>query len=246
MLRTAMGPAIAAWLTENVYDSPNGRYLLIPQGSKLAGVYYSQMSFGQDRVLLVWTRLIVPNGLAIVLERQPGADTQGFTGLEDEVDQHWGRLAIAAALSTVLRSLAPPTTTAPSSQRSGVAPPIASTRPASRSCAATSTSSRPSPSGRDFRSASSSIATSSSHPTRVEPRPMAKLKLSAIPDDRPVKLTVELPAAVHRDLVAYAEVFAQEHGQTVEPVKLVPSMLARFMSTDRVFARVRRAKSSAS
>jgi len=72
---------------------------------------------------------------------------------------------------------------------------------------------------------------------------MAKLKLSAIPDDRPVKLTVELPAAVHRDLVAYAEVFAQEHGQKVEPVRLVPSMLARFMSTDRAFARARRAKS---
>ena len=102
MLRTAMGPVIAAWLTENVYDSPNGRYLLIPQGSKLVGAYDSQISFGQDRVLLVWTRLIMPNGRSIVLERQPGADTQGFTGLEDEVDQHWGRLAMAAALSTVL------------------------------------------------------------------------------------------------------------------------------------------------
>ena len=74
---------------------------------------------------------------------------------------------------------------------------------------------------------------------------MAKLKLSAIPDDRPVKLTVELPGAVHRDLVAYAEVFAQEHGQKVEPAKLVPSMLARFMSTDRAFVRARRAKGDA-
>ncbi len=74
---------------------------------------------------------------------------------------------------------------------------------------------------------------------------MAKLKLSAMPDDRPVKLTVELPGAVHRDLVAYAEVFAQEHGQKVEPAKLVPSMLARFMSTDRAFVRARRAKGDA-
>jgi hypothetical protein len=72
---------------------------------------------------------------------------------------------------------------------------------------------------------------------------MTKLKLSAIPDDRPFKVTVELPGAVHRDLVAYAEVFAQEHGQQVEPAKLVPSMLARFMSTDRAFVRARRAKS---
>jgi hypothetical protein len=55
---------------------------------------------------------------------------------------------------------------------------------------------------------------------------MVKLKLSAMPDDRPVKLTVELPGAVYRDLVAYAEVFAQEHGQRIDPAKLVPSMLA--------------------
>ena len=75
---------------------------------------------------------------------------------------------------------------------------------------------------------------------------MAKLKLSALEDDRPVKITVELPAAVHRDLVAYAEVFAQERGQTVEPAKLVPVMLGRFMATDLVFTRARRAKSSGS
>ena len=72
------------------------------QGSKLIGAYDSQVSFGQDRVLLVWTRLIMPNGRSIVLERQPGADTQGFAGLEDEVDHHWTRLVGAAALSTLL------------------------------------------------------------------------------------------------------------------------------------------------
>lgn len=72
------------------------------QGSKLIGAYDSQVSFGQDRVLLVWTRLMMPNGRSIVLERQPGADTQGFAGLEDEVDHHWTRLVGAAALSTLL------------------------------------------------------------------------------------------------------------------------------------------------
>jgi hypothetical protein len=71
---------------------------------------------------------------------------------------------------------------------------------------------------------------------------MAKLKLSAVPDDRPVKLTVELPAAVHRDLVAYAEVLARQTGQKVEPAKLVVPMLARFISTDRAFLRARREK----
>ena len=71
---------------------------------------------------------------------------------------------------------------------------------------------------------------------------MAKLKLTAVPDDRPVKLTVELPAAVHRDLVAYAEVLARQTGQKLEPAKLVVPMLARFISTDRAFLRARREK----
>jgi type IV secretion system protein VirB10 len=101
-IRSDLPGQVTAQATENVYDSPTGRYLLIPQGSKLVGVYDSQISFGQDRVLLVWTRLIMPNGRSIVLERQPGADSQGFSGLEDEVDHHWGRLLMAAALSTVL------------------------------------------------------------------------------------------------------------------------------------------------
>jgi type IV secretion system protein VirB10 len=101
-IRSDLPGQVTAQVTEHVYDTPSGRFLLIPQGSKLIGVYDSQISFGQDRVLLVWTRLILPNGRSIVLERQPGADTQGFAGLEDEVDHHWGRLAMAAALSTVL------------------------------------------------------------------------------------------------------------------------------------------------
>jgi type IV secretion system protein VirB10 len=101
-IRSDLPGQVTAQVTENVYDSPTGRFLLIPQGSKLVGLYDSQISFGQDRVLLVWTRLLMPNGRSIVLERQPGADTQGFAGLEDEVDHHWDRLFMAAALSTVL------------------------------------------------------------------------------------------------------------------------------------------------
>jgi len=71
---------------------------------------------------------------------------------------------------------------------------------------------------------------------------MEKLKLSAVPDDKPVRLAVELPAAIHRDLIAYAEVLGRETGQAVEPAKLVAPMLARFMRTDRAFARARREK----
>ncbi len=70
---------------------------------------------------------------------------------------------------------------------------------------------------------------------------MAKLKLGAIADEKPVKLTVELPATVHRDLLAYAKALARETGQPIaDPLKLVAPMLARFMATDRAFAKARR------
>lgn len=70
---------------------------------------------------------------------------------------------------------------------------------------------------------------------------MAKLKLGAIEDDKPVKLTLELPANIHRDLLVYAQVLAKETGQSsIEPAKLIPPMLARFMATDRVFRKLRR------
>lgn len=67
-----------------------------------------------------------------------------------------------------------------------------------------------------------------------------KLKLATLLDDTPIKLTIELPAAVHRDLVAYGEALAQGGGRIVEPAKLIPPMLARFMGADRAFARMRR------
>jgi type IV secretion system protein VirB10 len=93
---------ITAQVTENIYDTPTGRARLIPQGARLIGLYDSRVSFGQSRVLLVWTRLIMPNGRSIVLERQQGSDTAGYSGLTDEVDNHWKELLGAAALSTLL------------------------------------------------------------------------------------------------------------------------------------------------
>ena len=101
-IRSDLPGQITAQVTENVYDSPTGRFLLIPQGTRLIGIYDSQVAFGQSRVLLVWTRLIMPNGRSIVLERQPGADAAGYSGLEDDVDNHWGVLFKAALLSTLL------------------------------------------------------------------------------------------------------------------------------------------------
>ncbi|WP_213737818.1 TrbI/VirB10 family protein [Bradyrhizobium sp. dw_411] len=101
-IRSDLPGEITAQVTENVYDSPTGKFLLVPQGARLIGQYDSQISFGQSRVLLVWNRIIMPNGKSIVLERQSGADTQGYAGLEDGVDYHWGNLLQAAAISTLL------------------------------------------------------------------------------------------------------------------------------------------------
>jgi len=101
-IRSDLPGQITAQVTENVYDSPTGRLLLVPQGTRLIGQYDNGVGFGQRRVLLVWNRLILPNGRSIVLERQPGADSEGYAGLEDGVDYHWWDLAKAAALSTLL------------------------------------------------------------------------------------------------------------------------------------------------
>lgn len=101
-LRSDLPGQVTAQVTENVYDGPTGRTLLIPQGSRLIGQYDAQVAFGQSRALLAWTRLIMPNGRSIVLERQPGADAYGYAGVEDEVDNHWGQVFRAALVSTLL------------------------------------------------------------------------------------------------------------------------------------------------
>ena len=112
--RTHHGPPVGsaaadhAQVTENIYDTPTGRSLLIPQGARLIGVYDSQVAFGQSRVLLVWTRLILPNGRSIVMERQPGTDPGGYAGLEDGVDYHWDAMFKAALLLTLLSADAGP------------------------------------------------------------------------------------------------------------------------------------------
>lgn len=93
---------ITAQVTQNVYDSPTGRILLVPQGSRLIGEYDSQVSAGQNRVLLAWDRLILPGGRSILLDRQPGADASGMAGIRDGVNYHWGNMLKAALISTLL------------------------------------------------------------------------------------------------------------------------------------------------
>jgi len=101
-IRSDLPGQITAQVTENVYDSLTGRTLLVPQGTRIIGQYDNSVQFGQTRVLLVWSRLLFPNGRSIVLERAPGADAQGFAGLQDRVNFHWWDIAKAAGLSSLL------------------------------------------------------------------------------------------------------------------------------------------------
>lgn len=101
-IRSDLPGQISAQVTQNVFDSPTGRVLLIPQGARLVGEYDSEIVAGQSRVLLAWDRLILPGGRSIRLDRQPGADASGMAGLEDKVDNHWGRMLRAALISSLL------------------------------------------------------------------------------------------------------------------------------------------------
>lgn len=101
-IRSDLPGQITAQVTQNIYDSPTGRLLLIPQGARLIGEYDSEVAAGQRRVLLAWDRLILPGGRSIRLDRQPGTDASGFAGLEDRVNNHWGRMLRAALVSSLL------------------------------------------------------------------------------------------------------------------------------------------------
>jgi len=95
------GPAIAQ-VTQDVFDSLGGGVLLIPAGARLLGEYDSGLAAGQSRLGVVWTRLILPSGRSILLDKLPAADLQGMTGLQDGVDRHGREVLAAAALSTLL------------------------------------------------------------------------------------------------------------------------------------------------
>ncbi|MEQ6436371.1 TrbI/VirB10 family protein [Comamonas sp. w2-DMI] len=93
---------VIATVTEPVYDTATGKFLLIPQGSRILGKYNSQVSYGQSRVQMVWNRIILPDTSSLTLDNLVGTDPAGYAGLEDEVDRHWGRILAGAALTTLL------------------------------------------------------------------------------------------------------------------------------------------------
>jgi type IV secretion system protein VirB10 len=101
-IRSDLPGQVTAQVTQNVYDSPTGRILLIPQGARLVGEYDNEVAAGQQRLLLAWDRLILPGGRSLRLDRQPGTDAAGRTGLSDRTNHHWGRMLRAALVSTLL------------------------------------------------------------------------------------------------------------------------------------------------
>ena len=101
-LRSDVPGLAIAQVTERVYDTATGRILLIPQGSRLIGSYDSVVAFGQRRALVVWQRIILPDGSSLTLDNVPATDPSGFAGLADKVDFHTWSLLKGVVLSTIL------------------------------------------------------------------------------------------------------------------------------------------------
>lgn len=101
-LRSDLPGLVTAQVTERIYDSASGRILLIPQGARLIGSYDSVVAFGQKRALIVWQRIVLPDGSSLRLDNVPATDSSGYAGLEDKVDFHTWQLIKGVALSTLL------------------------------------------------------------------------------------------------------------------------------------------------
>ncbi|MDO7843539.1 TraB/TrbI/VirB10 family type IV secretion system protein [Sphingomonas immobilis] len=101
-LRSDLPGLVVAQVTERIFDSATGQILLIPQGAKLVGIYDSVVAFGQSRALLVWQRIIFPDGSSLRLDNAPASDPSGYAGVADKVDFHTWSLLKGVVLSTLL------------------------------------------------------------------------------------------------------------------------------------------------
>jgi len=101
-LNSDLPGTVLAQVTEDVRDSATGQTILIPQGARLIGTYDSVVAYGQRRALLVWTRIVLPDGSSVRLDKMPATDTSGYAGLQDKVDSHTWQLLKGIALSTLL------------------------------------------------------------------------------------------------------------------------------------------------
>ena len=93
---------MVAQISENVWDTVSGRHLLVPRGSKVIGTYDNQVAYGQSRVLVIWSRLVFPDGSTLVLDNLGGADQSGYSGFKGTVNRHWGSIISSALLVSLL------------------------------------------------------------------------------------------------------------------------------------------------
>ncbi len=114
---------VVAQVTQDVFDTVSGRTRLIPQGTRLIGIYDARVSYGQSRALVVWTRMILPDGRSMDLDRLVGTDAAGQSGLADRIDRHTGKLLLAGLLSTLF-GVGANAATASSGGNSGIASAI--------------------------------------------------------------------------------------------------------------------------
>ncbi|MBO9712453.1 MAG: TrbI/VirB10 family protein [Sphingomonas sp.] len=101
-IRSDLPGLVTAQVSENVFDSATGRILLVPQGARLIGTYDSVVAYGQSRALVVWQRIVLPDGASIRIDNVPATDPSGYAGLADKVDFHTWSLLKGIALSTLL------------------------------------------------------------------------------------------------------------------------------------------------
>lgn len=101
-LRSDLPGLVTAQVTENTYDTATGRLLLVPQGARLVGSYDSVVAFGQKRALVVWQRIIMPDGSSMRIDNVPATDPSGYVGLADKLDFHTWQLLKGVVLSTLL------------------------------------------------------------------------------------------------------------------------------------------------
>lgn len=244
------GDVIAA-VTEPVYDAATGRFLLIPQGSRILGRYNSQVSYGQSRVQVVWNRVILPDTSSLTLDNLAGTDPAGYAGMEDNVDWYRGRIFAGAALTRLLGVGAE--LAAPENCQDGDRIIIAGHDSAQDSINQV---------GQEMTRRNLDIQPTLTErlglPVRIIVngdlvlRPYQplffirggftmsttkKLRLGPLPKTESIKLTFACPASLKADLDRYAALHAQAYGEAVDAVTLIPHMLEAFIVGDRGFRR---------
>ncbi|CAL5242290.1 hypothetical protein PASLES2_13100 [Pseudomonas aeruginosa] len=238
-------------VTEPVYDSATGKFLLIPQGSRILGKYNSQVSYGQSRVQVVWNRIILPDTSSLTIDNLVGTDPAGYSGLEDGVDYHWGRIVAGAALTTLLGVGAE--LAAPENRQDGNRIVIAG-----RDSAQDSINQVGQEMTRRNMNIQPTLTERPGLPVRIivnrdlvlRPLPAdvlqpgsdamstgKKLRLGPLPKLESTKMTFACPASLRADLDRYAALHAQTYGEAVDAATLIPHMLEAFMAGDRGFKR---------